>query len=154
SSTITAPSTKPLQKFTDAVIRGSSGAGAQMAIKSRTLLGGNWASATAAGAGIGGTRMTPMANNAAPRTRDLDPMPIPPSLAICCDRYPKHGDASIPQHHSQLGQPVLDKIARAYGEIAGSEDKQDDNNQHTRRQRLSQQSLNPSSALPPKRKGR
>jgi hypothetical protein len=48
SSTITAPSTKPWQKFTAAVIIGSFGSGAQMAIRSRTVRGGKLDSTTAA----------------------------------------------------------------------------------------------------------
>src|SRR6266404_6084075 len=50
SSTITAPSAKPWQKFTAAVIIGSFLSAEQMAIRSRTVLGGNWDSVTAAGA--------------------------------------------------------------------------------------------------------
>src|ERR1700757_1626762 len=52
SSTITAPSAKPWQKFTAAVIIGSFLSGEQIAIRSRTVLGGNWDSVTAAGAAV------------------------------------------------------------------------------------------------------
>src|SRR6516165_8597585 len=72
SSTITAPSTKPWQKLTAAVIRGSSLSAAQIAIRSRTVLGGNCDSVTAAGVGAGGARMAPIASKAALTSRHLD----------------------------------------------------------------------------------
>src|SRR6266404_628784 len=52
SSTITAPSAKPWQKFTAAVIIGSFLSAEQMAIRSRTVLGGNWDSVTAPRAAV------------------------------------------------------------------------------------------------------
>src|SRR4029077_9085808 len=60
-----------------AVIRGSSGAGAQMAIRSRTVLGVNCASVTtAAAANVSGVTVT-TANKAAPISNHLDLIRIP-----------------------------------------------------------------------------
>src|SRR5262245_52354948 len=80
SSTMTAPSTKPWQKLTAAVILGSSSPAEQIAIRSRTVFGGNCDSVTAAGAGVGVAKTTPAASNAAPKYRHFDLIRIPPSL--------------------------------------------------------------------------
>src|SRR5436190_16307688 len=73
SSTITAPSAKPWQKFTAAVISGSLLSAEQIAIRSRTVLGGNWDSVTAAGAAA-----TPPNTSTAPTS----------TLASLIRRYP------------------------------------------------------------------
>jgi hypothetical protein len=63
SSTSTAPSAYPWQKFTAPVIIGSLGSGAQMAIRSRTVLGGNSDSVTAAEAAVAPASTSTMPNS-------------------------------------------------------------------------------------------
>jgi len=110
-----------------------------MAIKSRTLLGGNCASATAAGVSVDGVAVAP-ANSAAPTSKDLDLIPFPPS----CDRAQSvsrmRPAASILLRDSQLHQRILDEIARLYGEYAGAEEEHNDPDQNSDRHHLLQQS--------------
>src|SRR6516165_8684405 len=116
-----------------------------MAIRSRTLLGGNCASVTAARASVKGVTVAP-ANSAAPKSRHFDLMRTPQSRHPAQSVSRTRRLASILlQHDSQLTQPILDKIARADREVTNSEDERNDRDQNADRHGLLEQSPNPSS---------
>src|SRR5436190_13284525 len=89
SSTITAPSAKPWQKFTAAVISGSFLSAEQIAIRSRTVLGGNCDSVTAAGAAVAPLNISIVANS-----RNLGLILTPsPTCSASIDRLPPKASA-------------------------------------------------------------
>src|SRR6516165_1942749 len=77
-----------------------------MAIRSRTLSGGNCASATAAGASVNGATVA-AANSVAPIIKHLDLITEPPSRPYAQSVSRMRGAASILLRDSELRHPIL-----------------------------------------------